>query len=87
VEGDGEAVRVDCLLGHSWEEPGAPATLAVTLPSAGGSTTPARRMLRQWAEDGVPIEVTVACDRRGTVVSFTAPSGRIDFEPYDGEAA
>src|SRR5436853_1982968 len=86
VEGDGEALRVDCLLGPTWNEPGAPSTLAVTLPSTGGSTAPARTMLRQWADEGVPIELTVAHEPRGTVISFSAPSGRVDFEPYDGEA-
>ena len=84
VDDDREAIRVDCLLGATWDEPGAPATLAVTLPTAGGAAAAARRMLRQWAADGVPIEVTVAHERRGTVVSFSAPSGQIDFAPFDG---
>lgn len=84
VELEGAAIHVDCLLSRSWDEPGAPASLQVKLPG-GRSSAPARTMLRRWAEEGVPIEVTIANDRRGAVVSFSTPTGEIVFEPYDAD--
>jgi len=82
----GGSICLDCILGPSWAEPGAPATLQVLLPPAGASAGPVRTLLRQWAGDGVPIEVTVAADERGATVTLSAPLGRIVLEPSDSAA-
>lgn len=86
AELDSNTLFVDCVLDQTAPGTGGPISIAACFPHFLTTPVAAVTLLRRWAEEAAPIEITIFHQRSGSHVQIAAPSGRVVLEPAQAAA-
>lgn len=81
AEFDSGTLTLDCVLDATRGGPVGPVTIAAHFPQPVTTPIDALHLLRRWADEAAPVEITIADEHAGAHVEISAPSGRVVLEP------